>query len=352
MPTTSVNNHHNVVVSIIGTNTLKKQYESIIRAAMIDDDTFVIRGDGAHALTTITNSLVESLIERVFALGGKHAIEDHIKTASLNLFKRYEPDESVEYISNDIAVTYVESVSTTMHGTPSFSDINIVRGIYLCVMGIIRQIIQNCCVEILEKRYYITKVPRTLNASIYNHMKEKYTDKGLDFRRFLTPPIATAHYTRYVTIGFLLDVIDMMQLPRPRLLDNKSYSQSLGEGGWVPLNSLSCDDDIQLELYQYSVVPTLILQELLGNHPVNPNEDTIQMMEESNEEGDDHSMDSDKLTLEHEYSDCDSDYHASQESESDNDLDLNLSKYTDIDNDDSMKEDDSSHESDNDVSQW
>ena len=151
MPTTSVNNHHNVVVSIIGTNTLKKQYESIIRAAMIDDDTFVIRGDGAHALTTITNSLVESLIERVFALGGKHAIEDHIKTASLNLFKRYEPDESVEYISNDIAVTYVESVSTTMHGTPSFSDINIVRGIYLCVMGIIRQIIQKCCVEILEK---------------------------------------------------------------------------------------------------------------------------------------------------------------------------------------------------------
>ena len=248
MPTTSVNNHHNVVVSIIGTNTLKKQYESIIRAAMIDDDTFVIRGDGAHALTTITNSLVESLIERVFALGGKHAIEDHIKTASLNLFKRYEPDESVEYISNDIAVTYVESVSTTMHGTPSFSDINIVRGIYLCVMGIIRQIIQNCCVEILEKRYYITKVPRTLNASIYNHMKEKYTDKGLDFRRFLTPPIATAHYTRYVTICFLIDVIDMIQLPRPRLLDDESYSQLLGEGGWVPLNGLSCDDDIQLEL--------------------------------------------------------------------------------------------------------
>ena len=362
----SNNNIINIAISILGTDTVDQLCRSIIHECMVNEDSFVFRGDGTHVVTTTTDSFVQAVAKEVFTLGNEHASQDHVEAASLLLFGRYIPDTSTGIVSDAMAVIYVQSVTQMMHGTPSFNDPNIYRGIYLCVMGIIRRIIQACCEEILEKRgVYITKVPRRVNPSIYSHLKSKYAERGLDFRTFITPPITGD--TRYVTAGLLITTMDLLRLPKPMQL-GEYCSKTLGQGGWVSLNGLPCEEDVQIELSQYNILPQQTLKDLLGDHPIHPRvEGDDQGVSDSVEvEGvgrdvsvldDPHGYSElDESSLEHSEDDSDYDDTSSSLSKNsmlDSELDLDLSQYVNEDiDDDVLKEDDSSHESDGDVYQW
>lgn len=356
----------NIVVSVLGTDPVERQFRSFIRDGLIDVNELEFRGDGIHALTTTIDCFVEGMARKVFLLGSENASKDHVEAASLQLFERYIP-EPTEHISFDQAVIYVQSVIQTMRGTQSFNDMNIYHGIYLCVMGIIKQILQSCCVDILEKGDYITKVTRRINPSMFSCLKTNYTDLGLDFRTFITPPITGT--VRYLTAGLIITTMDLLHLPRPMQLGKQYCSKTLGQGGWVSLNGLSREEDVQIALSQYNLIPQQFLKELLGDHPINPKLEGINsdhgVLDGDEVEGvgrdvsvlnDSHGRsDLNESSLNYN-SDDDSDYDTSsfstKNSMLDSELDLDLSQYVNDDDYVPLKEDDSSHESDGDVYQW